>query len=267
MKNAVPASTGKDVEKISRLIEKEFAVDKNNSMNKANAMDIDRVGYLSVHYVVQFRSSRIKLLEYDAFDGLRFEIQVRTLLQHAWAAIEHDRNYKFSGELPTEIKRRFYLLAGTLELVDAEFDQLSTAIDKYAQNVKRDVKAKNLDMPINSTSLKEYLSAYPLPIANELNFKGHDKEIIKELEDFGIHKLEDLDDMLTDEKVTSFLRARRSETYLGALRHIMILKDPKKYFQDAWNSHWGVIDDGTYKTLAELNPQVEAILPKYVRHY
>ncbi|WP_409370853.1 GTP pyrophosphokinase, partial [Mycolicibacter minnesotensis] len=50
-------------------------------------------------------------------------IQVRTVLQHAWAEFEHDVRYK--GSIPAEhvpdLDRRFTLAAGLLELADREF--------------------------------------------------------------------------------------------------------------------------------------------------
>ena len=47
------------------------------------------------------------LPEMKLFSGIPFEIQVRTILQHAWAEFAHDRNYKFRGVLPDVIARRY----------------------------------------------------------------------------------------------------------------------------------------------------------------
>jgi hypothetical protein len=49
-------------------------------------------------------------------------VQVRSLLQHAWAAIGHDYLYKSALSFPDLLKRRFYAIAGGLELFDHEFD-------------------------------------------------------------------------------------------------------------------------------------------------
>ncbi len=62
--------------------------------------------------VAEIKDDRIILPEYQKFKDKKFEIQIRTILQHAWAEIEHDRDYKFTGELPINIKRRFRILAG-----------------------------------------------------------------------------------------------------------------------------------------------------------
>src|SRR5690606_5707731 len=53
-------------------------------------------------------------------------VQVRTVLQHAWAEFEHDIRYK--GEVPPEhaheLDRRFTLAAGLLELADQQFSEI-----------------------------------------------------------------------------------------------------------------------------------------------
>jgi predicted RNase H-like nuclease/ppGpp synthetase/RelA/SpoT-type nucleotidyltranferase len=58
-----------------------------------------------------------------ALSGQVAQVQVRTVLQHAWAEFEHDIRYK--GTVPAEhardFDRRFTLAAGLLELADQEF--------------------------------------------------------------------------------------------------------------------------------------------------
>ena len=55
--------------------------------------------------------------------GRNVQVQIRTVLQHAWAEFEHDIRYK--GTVPPEhahdFDRRFTLAAGLLELADQEF--------------------------------------------------------------------------------------------------------------------------------------------------
>lgn len=65
-------------------------------------------------------------------DGQEVQVQVRTVLQHAWAEFEHDIRYK--GTVPAQhardFDRRFTLAAGLLELADREF---STIRDRMAE--------------------------------------------------------------------------------------------------------------------------------------
>jgi hypothetical protein len=62
------------------------------------------------------------------------EIQVRTILQHAWAEIEHDTRYKAVDVAPTAIARRFVALAGLLEIADREFQALQDSYKPLASS-------------------------------------------------------------------------------------------------------------------------------------
>ncbi len=257
--------TNHDVETICRIIENEFEVDTENSVNKGEQMRDDQVGYLSVHYVVSLKQERAQLPEYSSYKDIKFEIQVRTLLQHAWAEIEHDRNYKFSGELPSEIKRRFYLVAGTLEMLDREFEQLSKDIDKYANDVRIGTQQGNLDVAINTTSLLEYL---PIRLKGiepmDDPFNGYDKIIISELQDFGINLLSDLDKIICDKLFESPEWRASCINYLGALRDIMMVNDPDKYFEQAWHERWRGMNRKAYEFLSSLNPKMKKHKSKFI---
>ena len=114
-----------EVDAVAAVVEREFAVDWPNSVDKRALLDPDRFGYLSLHYVVTFNDSRVALAEYARFGGCRFEIQIRSILQHAWAEIEHDLGYHTTGAVPRTIRRRFSRLAGMLEMADDEFNNVS----------------------------------------------------------------------------------------------------------------------------------------------
>src|SRR5712691_1782694 len=79
-----------DVDVVAKLIQSEFTIDENNSIDKRAMLDPDRFGYLSFHHVVSLGSSRAELREYRRFPALKAEVQTRSILQHAWAEIEHD---------------------------------------------------------------------------------------------------------------------------------------------------------------------------------
>lgn len=50
--------------------------------------------YTSNHYIVRLRPERIALPEYAGFAGMRCEVQIQTILNHAWAEMAHDTIYK-----------------------------------------------------------------------------------------------------------------------------------------------------------------------------
>ncbi|MCF4006314.1 GTP pyrophosphokinase family protein [Corynebacterium uropygiale] len=100
-------------------------------------------GYGSHHLVVEVPSNTPDL---GAYTGLCFEVQVRTVLQHAWAEFEHDIRYKRGEqELDPQVDRAFTLAAGLIELADQQFDQIATirsGVDNPAEDV--DIQAETL---------------------------------------------------------------------------------------------------------------------------
>ena len=86
-----------------------------------------RFGYASRHLQVEL-------------DGREVQVQLRTVLQHAWAEFEHDIRYK--GEVPAEhaneFDRRFTLAAGLLELADQEFSAIRDRLRGPAPRAEAD---------------------------------------------------------------------------------------------------------------------------------
>ena len=128
-----------DVPAFEELINREFHVvektDKSDLLEKE-----ERLGYHSVHYIVSLGDQRLTLPEYSRFRGLRAEIEVRTILQHAWAEIEHDVQYKGQQALPAQIRRRFMTLAGLLEIADREFQEIQQEDARLRSNAKKAVE-------------------------------------------------------------------------------------------------------------------------------
>ncbi|AZE38120.1 RelA/SpoT [Pseudomonas chlororaphis subsp. aureofaciens] len=147
-----------DVDIIARLIEKEFEIDRENSIDKRVTLDPDRFGYLSLHYVATLKSTRSKLQEYAEYDGLKVEIQIRSILQHTWAEIEHDIGYKNEIEVPGPIKRKFSRLAGLLELADQEFISIRKEIDKYSKALDKQMKISVKNIGLDAMSYEKFVT-------------------------------------------------------------------------------------------------------------
>ncbi len=90
--------------------------------------DLSTPGYASLHVTTRLPEARLAFPEYRRFSGMPFEIQVRTILQHAWAEIQHDVVYKGTEEVPDDLRRRLISLAGLLELADREFADVLTRL-------------------------------------------------------------------------------------------------------------------------------------------
>jgi putative GTP pyrophosphokinase len=144
------------VQKVCKHIEQEFDVLK--EIDKATELEDElKLGYQSVHFLVKMHPDRAHLSEYRPYSDLILEIQVRTLLQHAWAEMEHDIQYKSTITIPTSIKRRFMALAGLLEIADREFQTLQDEDERLRQQARRSIESGDFTVEITPDTLKSYL--------------------------------------------------------------------------------------------------------------
>ncbi|HTU70286.1 MAG TPA: hypothetical protein VMF11_08170 [Candidatus Baltobacteraceae bacterium] len=142
---------------IDVLIGDEFEIIERSDKGAALIAE-QRFGYQSIHYLVRLDRKRGTLPEYQDFKGASVEIQVRTILQHAWAEIEHDIQYKSASVIPTEIRRRFMSLAGLLEIADREFQAIQDADASVTARAREQIASGNLDeVEVTPDALKEYL--------------------------------------------------------------------------------------------------------------
>lgn len=214
-----------DVSKTCKLIEETFTVDRENSLNQDEKLGIDKSGYRSVHYVCQIGDKRGGLPEFSNLLDLKFEIQIRTVLQHAWAELSHDRNYKFGIKLPLELERRLHLYAALLELADKGFDELSKSIDQYAKDLMKDNSLLGAD--VNSISLVQFIKQWSDGMEDTIDILRENdyEELIGELNHFGVKTIEQLSDLAPKDYLERIKKNNEKTTILGLIRDWMIIKD------------------------------------------
>jgi len=78
----------------SGIVDQNFVVLERKIHHPRRVVDDASELYISNHYVVQLSPERASLPEYSRFAGLRCEVQVQTILNHAWAEMAHDTIYK-----------------------------------------------------------------------------------------------------------------------------------------------------------------------------
>jgi ppGpp synthetase/RelA/SpoT-type nucleotidyltranferase len=152
-----------DVDAVAKLVQREFSVDPANSMNKIDLLEPDRFGYLSQHFVIQLGDSRKNLSEWAGLCDLRAEIQVRTVLQHAWAAVEHFLVYKNERDVPKMLRRRLFRLSALFELADEELDDMIHSISDQMRQYRAELAKGNSKIEINVDSLRTYIQSSTEP--------------------------------------------------------------------------------------------------------
>jgi ppGpp synthetase/RelA/SpoT-type nucleotidyltranferase len=112
-----------DVDIVDKFILSNFNVHKVEK--KKDKINFDKLDYQSNHYDCSVLESK-----YDTqFHNLIFEIQVRTLNQHAWSNSAHTLFYKQDIDMSDEMKRKIYRLLSIYEIADEEF----SLVNKYLQ--------------------------------------------------------------------------------------------------------------------------------------
>src|SRR5947208_2582880 len=88
--------TNIDVERFihSRLIPDTFDVDWNETRVHHPTADNEQQRYQAIHYTISLSEKHTALSELKKFKGMRCEIQIQTVLNHAWAETYHDMVYK-----------------------------------------------------------------------------------------------------------------------------------------------------------------------------
>lgn len=200
-----------EVDKVAAIAKRIFDIDWKESVDKRKLHQLNAFGYNSLHYICRLPEG-----------GPRFELQMRTALQHVWSTIEHDTGYKGDVKIPREYMRQFSRLAGMLELVDDEFSRLRLLLTDYRRQIQSLVKSGQLDeVSLSTDSFRSYLELHPFDRLNRRIAAVNQAEIypvsmmsfLPLLESFGMETLGD---------VQNFIDGNSDEAYQLALSQLAI---------------------------------------------
>jgi putative GTP pyrophosphokinase len=208
-----------EIDRVAEIITREFEIDQKNSVDKRQ-VEPDRFGYSALNYVCSHLAKRTADVEYKKFAGVYCEIQITSILRHAWSEIEHEW-YDLKEAYPESVKRRFYRIAALLELAESEFLDIRKQRTNYERLVAVRVEAGLPDLPIDAISLRTFIEKEPIVAeVDKLVAAALGREISAELPDkvvesrsksahgAAIGTLQDLRDTLTKHKtaVPEFVR-------------------------------------------------------------
>ena len=149
-----------DVDRAAEAIKREMFVVEENLSRQPQLLEVDRFGYLSAHYIVSIGEiTRSKLTEWNAYVDLVAEIQVRTVIQHAWSAVFHALQYKQQAAIPSKLQRRLHRIAGLFELADEEFVGLRNEREALRLQARHELEKGNESAPLTAATISEFLAS------------------------------------------------------------------------------------------------------------
>lgn len=152
-----------DLDQIDKVICKTF--DLINSFRKEDRLKPDQFGYRSNHYIISVDKIE-NGFELNNLTGGVCEIQVRTILMHSWAMIEHKLAYKSDAEIPRPFRRKFSRISALLEVSDEIFQSLNEDRDRFIHDINEELRrpvSNNTSLTWDLDTLLAFLKArFPL---------------------------------------------------------------------------------------------------------
>ena len=195
-----------DIETVERLIRSHFEVIETE--RKSTQHSFREFGYDSVHLMIK---PELKLFK-TTLPGVRnvCEVQLRTILQDAWAEVEHELVYKSDISLPKgSVRRKLASLNATLTLSDLIFQEIRDyqhEIRQHGRNRRNTVIDSSVGFDlINISPLQDG----PKPIASTLKSRL-EKTMLRALEAHSSNELDtaiELYGLILSMKLDNLIRA------------------------------------------------------------
>lgn len=233
-----------DLSSVERLIKEHFEVVETEY--KSRELSIREFGYDSIHILIKLPveiSGKIRNSE-----NMKIEIQLRTILQDAWAEVEHELIYKTSiDKVEDTIRRKMIAINATLSLGDTIFQE----IRDYQRRRYKDIQERHKKLMDKVSTIPEKMekklkdSAEPIQIEKSSNILNEEPEKIQPLKMTQQTEKYGLNDLLV-EAMNAHLENRLNDAI--ELYTQLILVSPNHYIYN----HRGLV----YFTLSEYNKAI-----------
>lgn len=164
------------VDRVGHLLEARLPIDLARSTDKRRRRDAAAFGYRSLHYVCRLATPQHAGLP----DAACCEVQIRTVLDHAWAEIEHDLGYKARDAVPAGVRRRLTRLASLLELADQEFLAIRRDLEDYQAALPDRIAAEGDRVALDRLSLEALLQCDEVRALDEAIAASLDRNLGRE---------------------------------------------------------------------------------------
>lgn len=226
-----------DITMVRSVLGENFEILEETNKSQSVEREEGLFGYKGLHLDVKLLANRRDLPEYVRFRDLRFEVQLRTIVQDAWSVLDHKIKYK--KRIPHELKRRINRLAALFELADQEFLNIRNETNERESRAKAEPVAAPLPAatpasPVDAFSFlslaQKHFPTYP--------FQGHKIDgFVEELLEIAptLSPAEIEADLVGAEPTLGDYKSHQLERYFNRLnpyttiRHALYLKDKTRF--------------------------------------
>lgn len=226
-----------DIRSICDIVEKEFDIIQKD--NKKDSLDDNQFGYTSYHYVVSLKEEWLSHPTARGLDGVRAEIQIRTMLMHTWAAISHKLLYRRENDVPAQFKRQLNRLSALIELADEQFDAIKNVKIQLVSEVSANNSAVQVFSELTSDALvyiyqryfenRKYDEEGVSKLLEEIRGAGFDFNKLVEKVELCLPVLDDLE----REEATADVDSFPMWSFSGAIRTILDLSSDSYFAERA----------------------------------
>lgn len=129
-----------DINRIEKILKDEFDIIE--SEDKEVLLNQDQFGYRSFHIIAKIKNNWFEAPNYRGLEDYKIEIQIRTVLMHAWAEIEHKLAYKQKEHVPPHLKRKLSRVSAKLEEADEQFEEIKNSSEEYKAHIIKEAEDK-----------------------------------------------------------------------------------------------------------------------------
>ncbi|OAD91461.1 hypothetical protein A7A78_02905 [Aequorivita soesokkakensis] len=129
----VICSFSSDLEIVDKFLKEQYLIIK--AEYKKDSLAFDKLDYTSNHYDIKINPKKLHLDFYESIKDFIFEIQVRSINQHAWSSSAHILTYKSEVKIPQPLQRRVYRLLSLYEIADDEFSSVNQLLKDSLNNL------------------------------------------------------------------------------------------------------------------------------------
>ncbi|CAK7035351.1 MAG: hypothetical protein MESAZ_00499 [Saezia sanguinis] len=219
-----------DIQVVGDILKSEFDVIEVTNKTRILESKGDAFGYKGLHLDLKLSANRAAMREYAPYASLRFEVQIRTIIQDAWSVLDHKIKYKKA--IPKYLERRINSLAALFEIADREF--LNIHEDTQAEEAKAH-QHQNGDENINAFTFSQIIKDKLSGFANDESRIGEFVDFLLSYGDLSYNQLVEYIDRYHDlvygffNQIKKMIKKNYQMDVMSFLFFVLYAADRKKY--------------------------------------